>query len=126
MKARISAFAAPVPPGWPQDPDDVQAVFDAVRGLFASGAPLPPDWVMQIPLIGPELHAWWTSIANDAGRLLDLISPYLSALSDVVLASDHTARIAKRRFWFRGRIFSHLRRRQVAAGRLRSAHRVHG
>ena len=69
---------------------DVRPVFEAVRGLFAGGAPLPPDWVNGIPLIGPELHAWWTSIAHDAGRLVDLISPYVSALSDIVLASGLT------------------------------------
>lgn len=69
---------------------DVRPLYDAVRGLFAGGLPLPPDWVSQIPLLGPELHAWWTGISNDAGGLVDLIAPYFSALRDIVLASGLT------------------------------------
>lgn len=69
---------------------DVRPAFDVVRGMFAEGAPLPPEWVARIPLIGPELHAAWTSVAQDAGSLVDLIGPYLSALRDLVLASGLT------------------------------------
>lgn len=69
---------------------DVRPAFEVIRGLIANGAPLPPDWVADIPLIGRELHGGWTSIANDAGSLVDLIAPYFSALRDLVLASGLT------------------------------------
>ena len=69
---------------------DVRPVFDAVRGMLAGGAPLPPAWVEQIPLVGGELRETWARIAADSTSLVDLINPYLSELRDLALASGLT------------------------------------
>lgn len=69
---------------------DVRPTVDAVRELFAGGLPLPPDWIAELPLFGPDLHEKWTGLANDTGSIVQLLTPYFSALRDVVLASGLT------------------------------------
>jgi predicted PurR-regulated permease PerM len=49
------------------------AIEDALRG----GLPASPDWLRDVPLIGPSLAELWDHWAADIGAMLEALRPYL-------------------------------------------------
>ena len=42
-----------------------------LQRLVAEGPPAPPEWVAQIPLVGPQLADYWGGFAHDTARLVE-------------------------------------------------------
>lgn len=54
------------------------ATAEGVRTALDRGPlPLPPAWVADLPLVGPELAAAWHELATDTSELAAFVRPYL-------------------------------------------------
>lgn len=60
--------------------DEAGRMVRAVRDIIAAGIPGPPDWVQQIPLVGPRIEAQWRVIAEDRSELEAMVAPYAQVL----------------------------------------------
>ena len=62
--------------------DNVTAVTDAIRRTSADGAAEPPQWINDVPVVGPHIQDYLTHLANDKDAqkafLHDLIAPLKS------------------------------------------------
>ncbi len=63
--------------------DGVGLVIETVRQLLAVGMPPPPDWLFDVPTIGPQLVDAWNRLALDVRDLPELVQPWLSTLRDL-------------------------------------------
>ncbi|MEN9316408.1 MAG: hypothetical protein RIS35_2801 [Pseudomonadota bacterium] len=50
--------------------DDVAELGQVISALVDEGLPDPPDWVVDIPLIGQAIHDYWREFAHDGRRLM--------------------------------------------------------
>lgn len=50
--------------------ENTEALTQAIRRITETGTSGPPDWVATLPLIGPKLAAFWSSLVTDSGKLL--------------------------------------------------------
>lgn len=66
--------------------DDAGALAALVRDTLAGGPPSLPAWLVGLPLIGPELGRLWAQLVANTGSLLELLSPYMTALRDLALS----------------------------------------
>ena len=59
--------------------DNVAAMIQTVRHFIESGPPAPPQWLYDIPVIGPHIHDYLTHLSGDQAaqraQLHSLISP---------------------------------------------------
>jgi predicted PurR-regulated permease PerM len=59
--------------------DNVTAVTDAIRHFLGSGPLTPPQWINDVPVVGPHIQDYLTHLANDKDAqkafLQDLIAP---------------------------------------------------
>ena len=46
---------------------------DTVRQKFENGIPTPPDWLVNLPVIGEHALEYWTQLMNDAGAPSEII-----------------------------------------------------
>jgi predicted PurR-regulated permease PerM len=53
--------------------DNVTALIEQTRGLFADGLPQPPDWVASLPLIGESADGWWRELAASKEKLTEAL-----------------------------------------------------
>ena len=53
--------------------DNVAALIEQTRGLFADGLPKPPDWVASLPLIGESADGWWRELAASKEKLAEAL-----------------------------------------------------
>lgn len=65
--------------------DDVGRVIALVREWLEVGPPGPPDWVMQIPVVGQNVYDRWQSFANDGAAFTSALTPYLGTARTVLL-----------------------------------------
>ena len=61
----------------PSGGDDVVHIRHASEAWLRSGLPMSPDWVRDVPLIGPSLAELWDHWAADIGALLEALRPFL-------------------------------------------------
>jgi predicted PurR-regulated permease PerM len=52
------------------------AILEALRG----GLPMSPDWLHDVPLVGPSLSDLWDHWAADIGALLEALRPFLGII----------------------------------------------
>ena len=57
------------------------------RRILETGPPDPPAWVSGIPLIGPTVAAYWTSMAHDTAPLLGVLRDYVEPMRKFLVAS---------------------------------------
>lgn len=50
--------------------DNAAELMDALRRLFDGGLPGPPPWILDLPLIGDKLDAYWRALIQDENRLI--------------------------------------------------------
>ena len=50
--------------------DDAGQLFDAGKRSLTEGPPLAPEWVSNLPMVGPRLAAYWNSMVTDRSQLL--------------------------------------------------------
>lgn len=67
--------------------EHVTGVVDVVRLLVDEGLPEPPDWVMDLPLVGDSLFAYWLNLAHNDDAFAIAVEPYVSQARDWMLKS---------------------------------------
>lgn len=65
--------------------DGITLLVDTVRQLLEAGMPPPPDWLFDLPAIGPELVGAWNRLAEDVRDLPALVQPWLATARDLAL-----------------------------------------
>lgn len=65
--------------------DGITLLVDSVRQLLEVGMPPPPEWLFDLPTVGPELVDAWNRLAEDLRDLPGLVQPWLATARDVAL-----------------------------------------
>jgi predicted PurR-regulated permease PerM len=66
--------------------DSVRPVAEAIRDWWARGLPPPPQWLGELPLIGPRVHAYWLELTQDSAKLGSEIQRLLEPLRHWLLS----------------------------------------
>jgi predicted PurR-regulated permease PerM len=73
--------------------ENVAAVIQVIRHFVDSGLPSPPQWLNDLPAIGPHLHDYFEHLAGDQAaqraQLHNLISPLKSVALELGKALGH-------------------------------------
>ena len=67
--------------------DSLTGFLALLRHWLEVGPPGPPDWVRDLPLIGPRLSTRWAQVANDGAAFTAALTPYLVPIRDFVLST---------------------------------------
>lgn len=67
--------------------EHVTGVIQVVRLLVDEGLPEPPDWVIDLPMIGDSLSAYWLNLAHNDDAFGAAVQPYVSQAGDWMLKS---------------------------------------
>jgi predicted PurR-regulated permease PerM len=70
--------------------DNVAQVVGMVRTLLAQGLPGPPDWVLEVPLIGSGLHDWWRDLSEQGTAWTAVLHPYIETARNLLLSTGVT------------------------------------
>jgi predicted PurR-regulated permease PerM len=65
---------------------DVEKMAKWVQSLLREGAPAPPSWLAKIPLVGKMVEAYWSDLAQDTNRPLELLEGFLKNSKNWFLA----------------------------------------
>ena len=60
--------------------DDVRDLVRNLRVVMTMSLPDPPDWIVQLPVVGPRVDEHWRKLSLEEQELQTLVSPYLEAL----------------------------------------------
>ena len=64
----------------PSGSDDVTNARHAAEAWLRAGLPSSPDWLRDVPLVGPSLAELWDHWAADIGALLEAVRPFLGII----------------------------------------------
>jgi predicted PurR-regulated permease PerM len=64
----------------PSGGDDVSHLRHAIEDWLRGGLPSSPDWLPDVPLVGPSLAELWDHWAADIGALLEALRPFLGVI----------------------------------------------
>jgi predicted PurR-regulated permease PerM len=67
--------------------DNAQDLLESTKRVVADGPPGPPDWVANLPLIGPRAHDYWEGLAHDRARLLSEARTFLDPLKTFAISA---------------------------------------
>lgn len=67
--------------------EHVAGVVQVVRELLEEGLPEPPDWVLDVPLFGEDLHGQWLRLAHNDAAFAMTVEPYVGRARDWMLRS---------------------------------------
>lgn len=67
--------------------DDAGELFDLARDTLRNGLPGPPGWVATLPLVGPYIAAYWLEVAQNTGRLAEVMQPFVAPLRTAAVAA---------------------------------------
>ena len=56
------------------------------RDALAGGLPPLPDWLANMPVLGPRLRGFWGKVAHDNAALSEALQPYVGVARDWLLA----------------------------------------
>ena len=70
----------------PSMAQDVTAVAREIINLLQKGPPAPPDWLLDVPWIGPMFHDYWAEQIASGVDLMPTIRPYVTMLQNQALA----------------------------------------
>ncbi|MCL6607847.1 MAG: AI-2E family transporter, partial [Geminicoccaceae bacterium] len=65
--------------------DGITLLVDTVRQLLEVGMPPPPEWLFDLPTIGPQVVDAWNRLAEDARDLPGLVQPWLATIRDFAI-----------------------------------------
>jgi predicted PurR-regulated permease PerM len=65
--------------------DNVQDLTTAARKWREAGPPPPPDWLANLPKVGPKVAASWRSLAADTSKLIELARKAFELLGALLL-----------------------------------------
>lgn len=63
----------------------INAGMDWASAALMRAPATPPDWILDLPLIGDRVGARWSQIAEARGNLTSLVAPYLTRFQAVLL-----------------------------------------
>ncbi len=66
----------------PASADDVTRLRASAERLLAGGLPSAPDWLFQLPLLGPGFADYWNSWAADLSVMADFFRPYFGMIAE--------------------------------------------
>jgi predicted PurR-regulated permease PerM len=66
--------------------ENANQLLELGKKLIAEGPPEPPAWLLQIPLVGENAHAYWAGFAHDSAALLAELGQYVQPLRGYALA----------------------------------------
>jgi predicted PurR-regulated permease PerM len=69
----------------PSGADDVNQLEKVVRDAIQAGLPSAPDWVGQLPVVGPRLAEIWNTWAADLSAMVAFFQPYFGIAAQFVL-----------------------------------------
>src|ERR1700685_4503743 len=64
---------------------NVSDVIEAIRRTFAAGPPQPPQWINDVPVIGPHIQEYLSGLANDENARKEFIHNLIAPLKEVAL-----------------------------------------
>ncbi len=67
--------------------DEVPDLVERARALLAAGLPLPPDWVVSVPLVGDGLDAAWREFAGSRALQEAAMKRWLVPAREALLAA---------------------------------------
>jgi len=65
--------------------DGILLLVETVRQLLEVGMPPPPEWLFDLPTIGPYLVDAWNRLAEDVRDLPGLLQPWLATIRDFAI-----------------------------------------
>lgn len=65
--------------------DAVTLLVDSIRQMVELGMPPPPEWLFDLPAVGPELVDAWNRLAEDLRDLPGLVQPWLATARDLAI-----------------------------------------
>ena len=74
--------------------EDGRAFAAATKNWFLSAPPKTPEWIVELPIIGEEVSAYWTEFSDDRNRWIEDLEK-ASAASRHVMPDDKLAEEAK-------------------------------
>ena len=66
--------------------DHVRDATVFVKDVQVDGLPDPPTWLVNVPLVGERLVAFWTTIDQQGAAMLTSVRPYLGQVGNFLLA----------------------------------------
>jgi predicted PurR-regulated permease PerM len=67
--------------------DNVASLIALFRHWLEVGPPGPPDWVLDLPLMGPRLYERWRQIAVDGASFTAALTPHLGTVREALLSA---------------------------------------
>lgn len=67
--------------------NDVAVVAATMNQLLAEGAPPPPDWIREIPMVGTSLHDYWVGAQSDSATVAADLRPHVNRATNWLLAA---------------------------------------
>lgn len=80
-----AAFLLPLVLVGRQVADAITLLLDTIRQLLEVGMPPPPEWLFDVPTVGPYLVDGWNRLAANTQSLPDLVQPWLATARDLAL-----------------------------------------
>jgi predicted PurR-regulated permease PerM len=65
--------------------EDIDGIRIWIEGVLTEGLPDLPGVFLGLPLVGPYLNTFWSSLAGDSSQLTALLSPYAGGIAQSVL-----------------------------------------
>jgi len=70
----------------PSGADDAEHLRALLQDAVAAGLPGPPDWLDEVPLIGPTLSDLWSTWAADLTAMVAFFKPYFGVAAQFALS----------------------------------------
>ena len=69
----------------PSSSADIDGLKRDVMDILQSGLPSPPNWLADVPLVGPMLSERWQQWAEDLGTMVSFFRPYFGMAGELAL-----------------------------------------
>lgn len=66
--------------------DNVKDLSGAIHTWASSGPSAPPKWLENLPWVGDRAADYWTTMANDSGKLMEKLKQLIQPVSGALLA----------------------------------------
>ena len=66
--------------------DSIAELVEASRRAFEHGPPVPPAWLVDLPLVGDTLASYWHTLTHDGTRLLEELKGLIAPARSVLVA----------------------------------------
>lgn len=66
----------------PSGADDAERLHASLQALLAGGLPVAPDWMWQVPIIGPAIGALWNGWSADISAMGAFFKPYIGLAAE--------------------------------------------